>query len=234
LAAAACGDDGNGGTAGNGGTGGSGGTGGGETSTVTGVVYDDSGDTPISVAGATVTVFGTSLSATTNASGEFTLQDVPHGDVFFVSSADDHWGIVDYYYVPGETDGGIFLQVIPASEIAALATALDRTFDENDGAVNITYEGAEGGETGTISAGSDDPFTFDGDVPEVQSTVIADDEGDGDLVFTSVDPAQGPITATVTGVSGVTSCQIDQSPGTTYPIVAKSVTIVYASCMPIN
>jgi len=62
--------------------------------------------------------------------------------------------------------------------------------------------------------------------------VIADNEGFGDLVFTSVDPAQGPITATATGASGVTVCELDQSPGTTYPIIAKSLTFVYAICAP--
>jgi hypothetical protein len=54
----------------------------------------------------------------------------------------------------------------------------------------------------------------------------------GELLFPSVDPANGPITATVTGVPGMTTCHVDETPGTEYPIIAKSLTIVYAWCEP--
>jgi len=115
-----------------------------------------------------------------------------------------------------------------------IVAAAIETLDPGDGAVNITYEGAVGGETGTIDAPSDPAVTFNNsDLPVEQSTVIADAEGYADLVFSSVDPAEGPITATVTGSPGATNCEIDQSPGTMYPIVAKSVTIVYAQCTPV-
>ncbi|MGB8332531.1 MAG: hypothetical protein WCE62_20575, partial [Polyangiales bacterium] len=202
LAAAACGSEDDGGT---------GGTGGVQTSTVTGVIAVDTGDVPVPVEGATVAVFGTSISATSNASGEFTLQNVPNGDVFFVTSAPGHWGSVDYYEVPGETDGGVFLAVVTDDEVASFAEALGRTLQASDGAVNITYEGAGGGETGTISASSDPPATFNlAGVPIQQDTVIADEEGSADLVFSSVDPGDGPITATVTGAPGATNCEIDQ------------------------
>jgi hypothetical protein len=201
---------------------------------VTGVVVDDTGDVPTPIEGATVSVFGRSISATTDASGAFTLQNVPNGDVFFTTAANGYWGVVDYYVVPDETGGDIFLGVIPDDEITLFAQALGRTLDAGDGAVNITYEGAVGGETGTISAPSDPAATFNvAGLPVEQSTVIADDEGYADLVFSSVDPAQGPITATVTGASGATSCEIDQSLGTTYPVVAKSITVVYAVCSPV-
>jgi hypothetical protein len=231
LAAAACGDD-DGGNGGSGGTGGTGGTGG-QTSTVTGEVvtrgYVDFG-TPVS--GATVGVFETSLSTTSGASGEFTLENVPNGDVFFTTTASGHWGIVDYYVVPFETGGGAELGVVPDEEFTLLETELDRTINESDGAVVIVFEeGAVGGETGTISVGSDDPFTFDLDGnPVEQAQIIADDEGYGELFFTGVDPAEGPITATVTGAAGSTTCEVDESLGTRYPIFAKSVTIVYAFC----
>ncbi|MBW2223586.1 MAG: carboxypeptidase-like regulatory domain-containing protein [Deltaproteobacteria bacterium] len=239
LAAAACGDTGGGtggtagssGTGGSGGTAGTGGTGGAPTLTVTGTVFEDEAFAPI--AGATVGVVGTSISDTTDASGQFTLENVPSGEVFFSTAAAGHWGTVDFYDVPGETVGGIDLIVIADAAIDAFAGAIPRTLDPSDGIVDITYEGAEGGETGTISAASDAALTFDADdLPVVQDSVIADNEGFGDLVFTSVDPAQGPITATATGASGVTVCELDQSPGTTYPIIAKSLTFVYAICAP--
>lgn len=231
LLTAACGDNGDG-NGGSGGTGGTGGTGG-QTSTVTGVVVTrgivDSG-TPVS--GATVGVFGTSLSTTSGASGEFTLDNVPNGDVFFTTAASEHWGIVDYFEVPAETVGGASLGAVPDEEFTLLETELERTISESDGAVVIVfYEGADGGETGTIGVGSDDPFTFDLDGnPVEQAQIIADDDGYGELFFTGVDPADGPITATVTGAAGSTSCQVDESVGTTYPIFAKSITIVYAYC----
>lgn len=142
---------------------------------------------------------------------------------------------MDYYEVPAETAAGVPLYVAPDAEITALALALQRTLDENDGIVDIYfYDGAEGGETGTITpAQSDLPFTFDlsGD-PQVQDTIIAF-QGEGDLVFTSV-PSGGTITADVMGAAGVTDCVVDETPvpRTTYPILPKSITIVYAYCLP--
>jgi hypothetical protein len=212
------------------------GTAGAQTSTVTGVVstWDDA---YAPVDGATVAVVGTSITTVTDADGMFTLENVPNGEVFFATLAAGNWGTVDFYDVPDETADGIGLLVLPDSEVALLAVALERTIDNSKGLVDITYESAEGdetgGETGAISAPSDDPFTFDLlEFPIVQDTVIADDEGFADLIFTSVDPSDGPITASVTGLLGVTDCLIDQSPGTTYPIIAKSITFVYAICSP--
>jgi hypothetical protein len=207
---------------------------GGQTSTVTGVVVTRavSVNDGEPVPGATVGVFDTSLSTTSGSSGEFTLENVPNGDVFFTTTASGHWGIVDYYEVPAGTVGGAALGVVPDEEFEVFETELERTISESDGAVVIVfYEGADGGETGTISVGSDDPFTFDLEGnPVEQAQIIADDEGYGELFFTGVDPADGPITATVTGAAGSTSCQVDESVGTTYPIFAKSVTVVYAYC----
>ena len=42
-----------------------------------------------------------------------------------------------------------------------------------------------------------------------------------------------PITATVTGAPGETQCVVDETPGIEYPIIAKSLTIVYAYCEPL-
>ena len=224
FAVAACGGDGDG-TGGTGGTGGSG-----ETSTVSGVVVV-TGESGAPVAGVTVSVFGTSLSTTTDADGLFSLQNVPDGDRFFVTAANDHWGFVDYWIVPDETARGVVLGVLPDSEISLLEAALGRTLSDDDGAVDVYfYEGAQGGEIASISASSDPPFTFDlSGFPVEQDALIAD-EGEGDLIFTSVKPSDGPITATVTGAVGMTQCFVDQSPGLTYPILPESVTIVYAYC----
>ena len=234
FALASCGGDGDGATGGTGGTGGTagtGGTGGTQTSSVIGIVQSRD-ETEAPVAGVTVSVFGTSLSTTTDADGLFSLSDVPHGDRFFVTAADDHWGFVDYWVVPDETAGGVNLGVLPDTEIALLEAALGRSLSDDDGAVDVSfYEGASGGETASLNVSSDPPFTFDiSGFPFEQDQLIAD-FGVGDLVFTSVNPSGG-ITATVQGAPGVTECFVDESPGTTYPVLAESVTIVYAYCQP--
>jgi hypothetical protein len=242
LVVAACsssngngGDAGSGGSAGAGGsagTGGTPGTDGAATSTVTGVVYyRDFDENP--VPGATVSVVGTAISTTSDQSGRFTLENVPNGPQFFATESAGSWGIIDYWDVPDETRFGADFGVVPDGDIVDLGQALGRTFSTDDGAVDVTfYEGAVGGETASISASSDAPFTFNlAGAPVEQADVIADD-GFGELIYTSVDPNDGPITATVTGAPGTTSCTVDEDPGTTYPIAAKSITIVYAYCEP--
>jgi hypothetical protein len=194
------------------------------------VYFRDAAENP--VPGATVSVFGTQISTTTNQSGAFTLPNVPNGDNFFVTEYAGSWGIVDYWEVPAETQFGADFGVVPDADIAALASALGRSFDPADGAIDVTfYEGATGGETASISVSSDAPFTFNAlDEPVEQPGVIADSDGFGELIFTSIDPGSGPASVTVSGVQGMTTCMVDESPGTTYPILAKSITIAYAYC----
>lgn len=225
LAVVACGGDGNNGT---------------DTSTVTGTVSTREASTT-RVSGATVEVYGTQISTTTNTNGEFTLRNVPHGDVFFVIEANGNWGTVDYYYVPEETDGVIIdLGVVPDSEINAIASDLGLSLSASDGIVDVSFfpfaqgvPGAQGEETAWISAPSDPPFTFDLDgIPVPRAGVIADDDGYGELIYTSVKTADGPITAEVMGVDGVTACDVEETPGIMYPILEKSITFVYAYCEP--
>jgi hypothetical protein len=239
VATAACG--GNGGDNGDGGTGGTGGN----TSTVTGVVYSwEESDVPITVAGVSVGVFGAQISDTSDANGRFILQDVPNGEIFFTPAKTEYWGLVDYYSVPLQTGGrDIRLSVVPDGEIARWGSVLMRSIPETQGAVDIIYYGGppnggpQGGETGGLSASSDDEFTFDVWTPVDQTSVIAetllDGSGFGELVFTSIDPANETITATVTGAPGATQCVVDETPGIEYPIIAKSLTIVYAYCEPL-
>jgi len=208
-----------------------------DTSTVLGTVSTKASR----VVGATVEVYGTQISTTTYRNGEFTLQNVPHGDVFFVIEANGNWGTVDYYYVSEETSGTVInLAVVPDGEISALASSLGRSLSESDGIVDVSFfpwaqgvPGAQGGETASISSPSDPPFTFDLDGnPVHQAGLIADDEGFGDLIYTSVMTAAGPITADVLGVGGVTVCDVAETPGIAYPIVEKAITFVYAGCEP--
>jgi hypothetical protein len=223
-----------GGEGGKGGDGGSAGSGGAGTSTVRGVivVWLPPGDVPI--AGATVRVFGTEISATSNESGEFTLENVPSGDIFFVTSAEGHWGFADRYYVPAQTPDPILLMLLPDDYVEAIGDELGRRFSEDDAMLEILfYQGVTGGETGAISAASDDPFATAPDwTPVVQPGVIPNEEAKGTLTFSSIDTDDGPITVDVTGVSGVTTCVVDATPGTTYPMISKTITTADAYCKP--
>lgn len=219
LTAAACGGDGT------------------DTSTVVGTVSAGASR----VAGARVQVYGTQISTTADRNGAFTLQNVPHGDIFFVIEASGHWGTVDYYFVPEETSGQIIdLGLVPDGEISAIAVALGRSLSESDGIVSVNFfpwvqgvPGAQGDETASISAPSDPAFTFDLEGnPVARAGVIADDAGFGQLIYTAVKTADGPITADVLGVGGVTVCDVAETPGITYPIVEKAITFVYAGCEP--
>ena len=231
------GDAGMGGSAGSGGTGGDGGnagSGGTATSTVRGIiaVWLPPGDVPI--AGATVSVFGTDISAISNESGEFTLDNVPSGDIFFVTSADGHWGFADRYYVPAQTPDPILLMLLPDDYVAAIGSELGRSFSEDDAMLEILfYQGVTGGETGAISAASDDPFATAPDwTPVEQPGVIPNEEGKGTLTFSSIDTDDGPIAVDVTGVAGATTCVVDATPGTTYPMISKTITTADAYCNP--
>ncbi len=83
---------GTGGTAGTSGTAGTGGSGGmiGPTATVSGTVGDGDDGSFMPVEGATVSVVGTSISATTGVAGSWSLE-APEGEVYFQASASGSW-----------------------------------------------------------------------------------------------------------------------------------------------
>jgi hypothetical protein len=175
-------------------------------------------------------VSDTSLSAVTDQNGAFTIANVPNGENFFTVEAPGHWGSVDYWDVPTETSQGFVLLVVADADVASIEAELgDRTISTDDGIVEIFFDPAVTGASGTINpANHDAPFTLDAaGFLQVQNTVIQVD-GVGDLFFTSV-PAGGTITAAAAGPSG-TPCAVIESDTGTYPIVAKSITVVYATC----
>lgn len=227
MAAAACGEDSSNGSGGVGGTAGTGGTGGSvETATVIGVVYFyEEGFAPAQ--GATVEVHGTDLSTTTDANGSFTLEGVPHGDRFFITTLAGSWSVVDYWVVPEETQSGADLLVVRDAEVAAWEAAIGRAISDNHAMVDILFlAGAQGGETGDIDVDSDPPFTFSGWDAVNQQSVIADGEGFGELVFPNLDPPSGTVDATVMPAA----CYVDEAGGLRYPIFPKTVTLIYAIC----
>jgi len=195
-------------------------------------VWLPAGDTPI--AGATVTVFGTEISATSDLDGNFTLENVPHGEIFFTTVADGHWGFADSYYVPQQTVDPILLMLLPDHYVNAQADELGRKFSDADAMLEINfYQGAQGGETGSVDASSDAPFaTAPGGQPIEQAGVIVNGHGAGLLTFSSIKTGDGPVNVEVAGVPGATTCVVDESVGTTYPMIAKTITIADAYCAP--
>jgi hypothetical protein len=181
------------------------------------------------VPGATVGVLDTNLSATTDQKGAFTLENVPNGEKFFIVEAAGFWGSLDYWEVPEETAQGFALYVVADADINSIAGELGRTVSVDDGIVDIYFEPAVTGASGTIDpADHDPPFTLDAaGFLVVQDEVIAV-EGVGELFFTSV-PAGGTITADAAGPPG-TTCSVVESETSTYPIRPKMSTFVYASC----
>lgn len=228
LAAACGGGSSSSGSGGTGGTGGSGGTT--QTSTVQGTVMTYlslEGSAPVS--NATVAVMGTSLSAQTNGAGAFTINNVPNGENFFLVSAAGHWGSVDYWDVPDETNHNFVLYAVADADVSSAAAELGRNISAADAIVEVYFEPAVAGATATINPPNHDPpFTLDASGRlRVQDAIIVVD-GAGELFFTSV-PAGGAITANVQGPTG-TSCSVVQSDTGTYPVRAKSISVVYAYC----
>ncbi len=208
-------------------TGGSGGTT--QTSSVQGAVWTYLSE-QATVPNATVAVLGTSLSTMTDASGAFSFANVPNGENFFTVDVAGYWGTVDYWDVPDETDSGFALYVVPDEAVNSMATQLGRTLSTQDGMVEVYFYPAVTGATATINPPNHDPpFTLneDGDIKE-QNTAIATKKDEADLFFTSV-PAGGTITASVQGPSGNT-CQVIQSDSGSFPVRAKAITVVYATC----
>jgi hypothetical protein len=174
-------------------------------------------------------VSGTNLSATTGQNGAFTIENVPNGENFFTVEAPGHWGSVDYWDVPTETAQDFVLLVVTDADMESAEVELGRTFSTDDGMVEIFFEPAVTGASGTINpANHDAPFTLDANGFLVVRDTVIEVDGEGDLFFSSV-PAGGTITADVAGPSG-TTCGVIESETGTYPIVAKSITVVYAFC----
>lgn len=194
----------------------------------------------VPVAGATVQVHGTSMMTTTNANGEFAF-DVPIGDVFLeVTPDDDYWGVIELRAVTGAGLADLELEVVPAAQIAAIAEEFEVTVDDAEGVLAVFFDlGQEplggprlpaGDETATLSVASDFSFAFDSDeAPMMSTTLIAD--GALDLIFVGIAPAES---VTVTPVGGDESSCEPASPGTMYPVVAKTVTDVEVVCTEIS
>ncbi|MGB3051371.1 MAG: hypothetical protein WBB42_10265 [Polyangiales bacterium] len=208
-----CGDDGNSG----------GGGSGGGTATVSGIVYSAvlDGVSP-TVAGATVQVVG-GQSTTSDANGAFSLE-APLGTAMFLTTAPNAWGELFTADVPAGGEDMAEPEVIPDTLVAAIAAALEETFDPAKGIVSVEFDSqvAVGGETADLTANYGFSFVFDaaGD-PAPGNTLVAG--GDTVVIFANVD-LSSDVMPSATG-SGGGACTL-AFPTTAFPSQAKVFTVV--------
>ena len=186
----------------------------------------DGVETPVE--GATVSVVGTSNTATTDASGGFSVM-APMGTVLFLASADGHWGGLVAEDVPAGGKNDSDLQVIPDALVDGIAADLGTTIDTSKGLVAVNFNDgalAVGGETATISANSETSFVFDAtEAPVAGNTLIAG--GGGEVIFVNTDVASS-VTATATSADAM-PCP-HAFPGAAYSVRAKVLTDIDVVC----
>jgi hypothetical protein len=175
---------------------------------------------------------GTSLSTTTDELGEFSF-DVFTGLWFFESLKEDTWGFIELYAVP--TAGRSDLEIVFAADahVAQIGQTLMVDIDDTKGMVLLFFEppGGSGGETATLSESYDFSFTFDADgEPVLSDDVLAGDE-EPVLVFGGVDLTE-ELTVTPVSADGENTCDLEY-PGAVYPVMAKAITVVDATCAPL-
>jgi hypothetical protein len=175
---------------------------------------------------------GTSLSTTTDELGEFSF-DVFTGLWFFESLKEDTWGFIELYAVP--TAGRSDLEIVVAADahVAQIGQTLMVDIDDTKGMVLLFFEppGGSGGETATLSESYDFSFTFDADgEPVLSDDVLAGDE-EPVLVFGGVDLTE-ELTVTPVSADGENTCDLEY-PGAVYPVMAKAITVVDATCAPL-
>ncbi len=207
-----------------------GGTGGGTgTATVSGIVYSaglEGGSTP--VAGATVQVVG-GQSTTSRANGAFSVE-APLGTVMFLTTAPNSWAELVTAEVPAGGEDMAEPEVIPDALVAAIAAALEETFDPAMGIVSVEFDSdiAVGGETADLTADYGFSFVFDavGD-PVLGNTLTAG--GDTIVIFANVDLGSDVMASATGSVGGACSLAF---PGTAFPSQAKVFTVVeVAPCL---
>jgi hypothetical protein len=193
---------------------------------VTAAAFD--GDPP-PVEGATVTVVGSSSTATTDAQGNFSVM-APIGTVMFLTTAAGHWGEQLAQNVPSEGRNDLELQVRPDAFVAAIAAALQITHDASKGLVSVNFDAATamGGEAAAISANREISFVFNADDEPVEgNTLIAG--GDSEVTFMNTDVANSVIATAVNPSSQ--PCPLE-FPTASYSVQAKVLTEIGVVCPP--
>jgi hypothetical protein len=223
-----CGDseNGDGGSGGSAGTGGSGGSG--AMVEVSGVVTAASLDAPDSpFEGATVSVVGTSNTATSDAQGNFSVM-APTGTVTFSTTAAGHWGEQLAQHVPSTGRDDIELQVLPDALVDTIADEFGTTADPSKGLVAVGFDedSVVGGETASISANSELSFVFDAEeAPLEGDTLVAG--GGSEVIFVNAD-VTAQLTTTATSADDL-PCP-PELPDATFSVEAKVLTQIEVIC----
>ncbi len=178
-----------------------------------------------------MSVFGTSLSTTTDELGRFSF-DVPVGTVVLQSSKEDTWGGIDGYPVSQDGITDLELLVFADAHVAQMARDLNEAIDETKGIVMPYYDLASGlgGETVMLS----EAYDFSGTLDAGGNWVLSDEllpGGEVWLVLSGVDLTE-ELTVIPKGVDGVNNCNLED-PGTVYPVVAKFFTTFDVWCTPV-
>lgn len=226
-----CGDSETGGNGGAGGVGGgTGGTGGGAMVTVSGTVVAVTIDGPSTpVENATVSVLGTSATATTDAQGSFSLE-TPAGVSIFVGTADGNWGALFAENVPAQGLNDLEIEVIPDELVDGIAAALSLLTppSTSNGLVGVDFgDGIPvGGETASVDVSTGSAFVFDDqDEPALGDTLIAG--GGSEVIFLDVE-VSSQVTVTATSADDA-PCPL-VFPSVTYPVQAKVLTEIPVAC----
>ena len=207
---------------------GSGGSGGSGTATVSGTVSSASLDGPSTpLAGATVSVVGTTTTTMSGADGSFSIE-APVGIATFLTTAADAWGELTVGDVPAAGVDTADAEVVPDALVAGVAEALMQTIDPAKAMVVVEFdlETPAGGEAAELGANYDFAFVFDAaDEPVLGNELLAG--GDTIVIFANVD-VSADVMPTATSSSGAT-CTLDPA-GVAYPSQAKVFTAVEVVC----
>jgi hypothetical protein len=192
------------------------------TVTVTGCVEDPDGD----ISGATVKVYQASATATTDGTGNFALDGVTPGEVWFDVAAADHWGVLEMRVVlaNGALEDTACFESVKDADVTDVVTALSETEDHAKGIVAVGFDNHVGGEGATLSQPSDFSFTFDNLGDPVAGTALLAN-GDGELIFGNV--TVGTTTVTLNNAPG---CTLESVETANFPVVADYVTEIGVVC----
>jgi hypothetical protein len=189
---------------------------------VTGTVTDSDDQL---VEGATVQILGTTVSASTLSDGTFSMELVP-GNYYARIDKAGHWGAV-YRFEVLETGLDAKVDLVTEFDMNTTQTTLSRVFDPAKGIVQIDFNLALGGETGTITATSDTPFTYDNsDVATVSNIIIA--TGTRELVFANAE--LGTTSGTASGGSN-NNCVLEFPGVLDWPVLAGAITHIETVCV---
>lgn len=203
---------------------------------VSGLVIDDATGAPLP--DVTVVVVGSSplSSDVTDVNGEFTVDVLPDLDVLLhFEATGTHWGRFDAHrFTADATSAGVAILVDDASAatVAAAVSGLP-PLDPGKGIVRVDFTDPAlgGGESVTLSASSAPSFTVDSTGMLVLSPMLLPASLGPMLAFINV--ATGATSVTPVGASGVTTCALDHVSIGAWPILARTVTYVGATCTPL-